>query len=372
MNLFNQNSLDFPVNLSEINQRIERINPVKYGKTRNYLDGFVTYLSPYISRGVISTKTVFERVMSKNYDYPKIEKFIQELAWRDYWQQIGISKGETINSDLKRSQSSVSNYTIPKAIIEGTTGIEAFDKAIKKFYETGYMHNHMRMYIAGITCNVGQYHWKKPAQWLYYNLLDADWASNNLSWQWVAGTNSNKKYIANQENINKYCATSQTNTFLDIAYEDFDKLNVPNVLFPSEDLKLITPLPESDAFKLNPNIPTCIFNIYNLDPNWKKDIKTNNILLLEPSHFEEYPVSKKTINFILDLAKENIENIKIYIGDFDEFDKTYKPKTIFYKEHPLNKHYKGIESPREFMFNVTGYHSSFFSFWKKCKKQLLT
>ena len=51
---------------------------------------------------------------------------------------------------------------------------------------------------------------------MYYHLLDGDWASNALSWQWVAGSNANKKYYANQDNINKYFNSSQKQTFLDV------------------------------------------------------------------------------------------------------------------------------------------------------------
>ena len=65
---------------------------------------------------------------------------------------------------------------------------------------------------------------------MYYYLLDADWASNSLSWQWVAGSNSNKKYFANQQNINKYCFTNQTDTFLDVDYAEFQKFEIPEVL----------------------------------------------------------------------------------------------------------------------------------------------
>ena len=71
------------------------------------------------------------------------------------------------------------------------------------------------MYIASIVCNIAKSHWKLPSKWFYYYLLDGDLASNNLSWQWVCGANSSKKYYANQENINKFCFTKQKNTFLD-------------------------------------------------------------------------------------------------------------------------------------------------------------
>ncbi|MBU2996798.1 deoxyribodipyrimidine photolyase [Cellulophaga baltica] len=368
----NTNTSLFPVLYSDILDSVQAVDPINYGLTRNYIDGAVSYLSPYISRGVISTKFVLSKVLDRGYNVREIEKFIQELAWRDYWQQIWIEKGDTINSDLKHAQLPVSNTLIPKAVFEAKTGINAIDNAIKEFYKTGYLHNHLRMYIASITCNVAGSHWKYPAHWMYYHLLDADWASNALSWQWVAGANANKKYVANQENINKYCSSEQQNTFLDIAYEDFSSLTTPNVLKETVQLGLKTSLPIANSIFIDNNLPTCIYNFYNLDPLWKKDELVNKVLLLEPSVFSEYPISQKTINFMLSLAQENIPNIQIYIGEFNNLVSTYNlSKEIIYKEHPLNKNYKGIQEPREWMFQVKGYYPSFFAFWKKCKKELL-
>jgi len=368
--MFFENDISiFPHSYKEISQRVRNVNPVKYGATRNYINGAVTHLSPYISRGVISTKLVLEETLKRSYQPAKIEKFIQELAWRDYWQQIWVAKGNEINQDLKNQQQPIANKAIPKAIVEATTGIEAIDNAIKEFYKTGYLHNHVRMYIAAITCNVAQSHWKVPAQWMYYYLLDADWASNALSWQWTCGANSNKKYYANQENINKYCFTKQTNTFLDVPYAVFNTMQIPEVLQECKYLALKTPLPEKTSIQFDANLPTCIYNFYNLDPLWKNDIKANRILLLEPSHFEAYPVSKNTIDFILKLS-ENIENIQIYIGEFLAFTNEFAVSECYYKEHPLNNHYQGLEEARDWMFPVEGYHSSFFKYWKKCKKHL--
>ena len=211
--------MNFPTNYDAILDRMYKIDPVRYGKTRNFIDGAVTYLSPYISRGVISTKMVMEHALSKGYSWYQIEKFIQELAWRDYWQQVWIAKGDDINEDLKHPQSGVHHTQLPVALQDATTGIAAIDDSINELYTTGYMHNHVRMYVASIACNIGKSHWKAPAQWMYYHLLDGDWASNALSWQWVAGSNANKKYVANQDNINKYCHTKQHGTFVDVSYD---------------------------------------------------------------------------------------------------------------------------------------------------------
>ena len=370
MDLFNQKATMFPLSYAEILQRIRAIDPVKYGSTRNYINGAVTYLSPYISRGVISTKFILSEVLKKGYKPAQIEKFIQELAWRDYWQQVWIAKGAAINQDLKHPQTPVLNDSISKSIVDAVTGVEALDTAIETLYKTGYMHNHLRMYIAAVACNMGYSHWKVPAQWMYYHLLDADWASNALSWQWVAGANANKKYVANQDNINKYCFSNQKNTFLDVPYEAFTSMKTPEILEDTPDIELITPLPSQKQLEIDSRLPTCIYNFYNLDPLWKKEDSVNRILLLEPSHFEAYPVSQNTIDFILNISKENIDGIQVYVGEFKDLVGDYNIKNIYFKEHPLNRHYHGTEESRDWMFDVQGYYPSFFSFWKKCKKQL--
>lgn len=369
LKLFEKESI-FPYNYADIIQRVTKFKPDQYSSTRNFITGSVSYLSPYISRGVISTKFILRTLLNNNYNPVQIEKFIQELAWRDYWQQIWISKGNLINNDLKKPQFPVANKLLSSAIVNANTGITAIDKSILKLYEIGYMHNHLRMYVASIACNLAQSHWMLPAKWMYYYLLDADWASNSLSWQWVAGSNSNKKYIANQENINKYCFTSQRNTFLDVEYTELQKLEIPEVLKQIQSVNLKTPLPNSKAIIIDDTLPTLLFNFYNLDPEWKKDLKANKILLLEPSHFEEYPVCEKSINFVINIAKENIPLIQIYVGEYKDLVQLHQLKKVYYKEHPTNSHYEGIEEPRDWMFEVKGYYPSFFAFWKKCKKEL--
>lgn len=360
----------FETSYNKILENLDRIDPVKYSWTRNFSDGKVTRLSPYISRGVISTKQVLEFLLKKKYDPKKIEKFIQELAWRDYWQQIWITKGDLINEDLKSKQEKVAHHLIPVNLIKANTGIMVVDEKIEELYRTGYMHNHMRMYIAAIACNVAQSHWKTPAQWMYYYLLDADWASNALSWQWVAGSNSHKKYIANQDNINKYFYSHQKNTFLDLPYADFSELSIPSELSDIIMPGLEVNLPEKIPVKLERELPTVIYNFYNLDPLWRQDLQANRVLLLEPSHFRKYPVSEKSIQFMLDLAK-NISGIEVFVGEFSELIELTGPSEVIFKEHPLSVHYKGRQDERDWMFEVMGYFPSFFAFWKRCLKTLV-
>ncbi len=360
----------FATDLKEIEKLIDNIDPIKYAKTRNFIDGSVTKLSPYISRGVISTKYIYERVISKGYKLYQIEKFVQELAWRDYYQQVWIAKGNLINEDLRQSQPDVANYKIAKSILKAQIGIEAIDEAIKELYETGYMHNHNRMYTASVACNIAKSHWKVPAQWLYYYLLDADWASNTLSWQWVASAFSGKKYYANQENINKYCYTNQRKTFLDVDYESLENLPIPDALVELDIFDKTTNLPKTESINFNENFPALLYNFYNIDPYWKTNVDANRILLLEPSFFKQYPVSDKTIQFVITLA-QNIKGIQIYVGEFNDIQKEIKNSEIYFKEHPTNLHYEGIEESRDWLAKeVTGYYPSFFGYWKKLQKLL--
>jgi deoxyribodipyrimidine photo-lyase len=206
-------SIVFPTKIDEIRNLFSLINPVQYAKTRNFGSGAVTHLSPYISRGVVSTRQVYEYILTLGLSGHETGKLIQELAWRDYWQQVWVAKEDQIHTDLKNQQQPISNHQVPSAIINACTGIEAVDHAIRELYKTGYMHNHMRMYVASICCNIANSHWLAPAKWMYAHLLDGDLASNQLSWQWVAGVFSNKKYYANQENINTFFDSSQKNTF---------------------------------------------------------------------------------------------------------------------------------------------------------------
>lgn len=359
---------EFETDYKTILQKIENINPVKYGSTRNFINGAVTYLSPYISRGVISTKQVLETVLEKGYDISQITPFVKELCWRDYFQRVAQVKN--LNTDLKQPQSVVLNKEIPSLILKATTGIKGIDNAIATLYATGYMHNHCRMYTASIVCNIAKSHWQHPAQWLYYHLLDGDWASNVCSWQWVAGANSSKKYFANQENISKYTFQNQVGTYLDTSYEVLEKMQVPESLLTVEKADLVLEIPHNVAITVEHSKPTFIYNYYNLDPLWRKDESGNRILLIEPDFFESYPVSKKCIDFMLSLSK-NIPDIQIFTGSFETLSQKYDLKNIYFKEHPFNNHYIGKQDSRDWIVNeVSGYYPSFFAYWKKIEKVL--
>lgn len=358
----------FATDYNQILEQIRQIEPLRYAQSRNYTDGAVSRLSPYISRGLINTRLVFDMLTEAGHRPGHMEKFVQELAWRDYWQFLWNSYGDAINRDLRRTLNGAVNTGVPEAVRFAKTGITAIDKGIESLYATGYMHNHVRMYVASVCCNIARCHWRVPAQWMYYHLLDADWGSNALSWQWVSGAGSSKLYYANQENINRYAHTQQSGTFLDLTYEELPHMNVPEVLQSRLQPALHTPLPETALPLLDTELPTLVYNFYNLDPQWRKEMAANRILLLEPSVFKQYPVSQNSIDFCTALAMRNIPGIQIMVAEFSELDALAKGK-IYYREHPLNR-YTGIADPRMTLGNVQGEFKSFFAYWKALQKTL--
>ena len=387
-------------------EQVKAYHPGKYHATRNYTNGAVTTWSPYISRGFLSPVTVMDQLKSKYHQQEWIG-FMQQMAWREYFQRVWQHQGDLILQDLKSTQSNVLLQGLPIPISAGATGIHAVDNAIHQLYDTGYLHNHLRMYISMLHSNIFKAAWLPGAMWMYANLLDHDPAANFLSWQWVAGTFSSKQYVANQENINKYTATKQVGTFLDTAYENlheaiFDKtdqvktikgmdaskpLDLPYEIDAIGILKKIQNANEAISFNINKidlDKPFCIYNSFNLDPLWHTSEQANRIVLLEPNHFMQFPVAEKVLQSIIDLAKNNIQGIQVFVGNFEaliaelisidtdgSIEKEKIQAKIFFKEHPTTQHYQGIREQRDWLFpEVNGYYPSFFGYWKKCEKFL--
>ncbi len=357
--------MHFPTDLASIIERIKNIDPTTYSYTRNFIDGGVSYLSPYISRGVISLPQIKSIVLEK-YEEKQCWKFFQELTWREYFQRVWQAKGDEIFKDLRKSAGAVEWDLIPAAIVQAKTGIEKIDEGIEGLYNNGYMHNHWRMYTASLTCNIAGTAWQEGARWLYYHLLDHDIASNYLSWQWVAGTMTGKQYFFNQENLNKYSKHTQENTFMDRPYEQLTSMAVPEPLEQRTELSLPTELPETDSILLDPSKAVLLYTPYNLDPGWRKSEDQNRVLILPPSHFRKFPVSQKCLDFYLNLAK-NIVDIKIHIGELHELPHHETLKFIS-KEHPAFK-FPGVVDERHWLHpKLEGFYPSFSAYIKALKK----
>lgn len=349
---------------------IDNIDVEEYARTRNYADGAVSHLSPYISRGLVTLPFVMQRILQR-YTIQQAQAFIFELAWREYFQRQWQQLQNNIWKDIKQEQAGVVNLQgIPNAIVQAYTGIHAIDDGITDLYDTMYMHNHLRMYVASIVCNIGRTHWCEPSKWMYYYLADHDIASNTLSWQWVAGTFSVKKYYCNQDNINKYTGSTQKGTYMDKAYEELPDMAIPDELSVIEAQEISTTLPNTPLPLLDSSKPLLLYNSYNLDPTWRQQEEANRVLILEPSHYSAYPVSGKVLAFIIELS-QNINGIQVYSGEIDKLIEGYSFPAIYSKQHPAFIHYPGVKDDAEWMFpQVENLKGSFMAYWKQCSKLL--
>ncbi len=220
---------------------MERIDPQTYAQTRNKLHGAVTKLSPYIRYGVVSLVEVREKALDKvRRRRNDAEKLINELAWRDYWQRVYARIGERIWSDQEdyKTGFTAHHYAdfLPEDIAEGKTGLNCIDGFAKELRETGYLHNHARMWTAAYVVHWRRVKWQAGARWFLSHLLDGDPASNNLSWQWVASTFSQKPYIFNRENVERntngiYCKGCALYGHCDFegSYERIERELFPNM-----------------------------------------------------------------------------------------------------------------------------------------------
>jgi len=355
---------EFPTTLSAILARMNEIDPIAYGRTRNYTDGAVTLLSPYLSRGVISTRNVLDSLIARGFSFGETEQLVKELAWRDYFQRVWQVRD--ISADLRDSGPVFEKRgVVPSSLMSASTGIRSIDEAVRVLMETGYMHNHCRMYVAAIACHTARCHWLEPARWMYHHLIDGDWASNACSWQWVAGTGSSKPWVANQENINRFTGSDQSGTFLDVPYEYLLTSPVPEVLRKAGPMEAGTTLPGSPVPAIDPSRPVHLYNYYQLDPQWRAEEDCNRILLLEPEMFNRYPVGRRALDFMFSLAS-NIPELRVFTGSFTQLNALVPGAPIRYKEHPLNRHYIGQSDARDWLVpEVEGFFPSFSGYWKR-------
>ena len=219
--------------------RLQAIQPRRYGRTRNHLDGAVTRLSPYIRHGILTLSEVRDHAIAHHGDPERFEKFIQELAWRDYWQRIYRAHPDRIWSSIEPYKTGWSEddylLDLPDDIAHAQTDTACINDFIRTLQQTGYLHNHARMYLAAYVVHWRRVRWQAGARWMLNLLLDGDPASNNLSWQWVASTFSRKPYIFNLTNVRKYCGGTidtrpETNRPLDASYGELSARLFPHRL----------------------------------------------------------------------------------------------------------------------------------------------
>lgn len=202
-----------------------------YANTRNKIHGNVSHLSFYIRHGVLGLREVAESIrdrFGRSYD---ALKFWQELGWRQFWQLVYARLGNRIYEDLEPAKVNLGGKIqeeLPEEVQKGKTGLVCMDESVRELIETGYMHNHARMWFASFVIHFRKLGWKTGERFFYRHLLDGDPASNALSWQWVASTFSHRPYLFNKENVQenggrKWCERCQAKCPFDATYPELER-----------------------------------------------------------------------------------------------------------------------------------------------------
>lgn len=168
----------------------------------------VSALSPWIARRLITEAEVVDAVLQRH-SFVAAEKFIQEVFWRTYWKgwlemrpSVLLSFNQSRTALRKRLEINDALATDVRAAQAGQTGIVCFDTWVNELRTFGWLHNHTRMWFASIWIFTLGLPWQLGAEFFYKHLLDADAASNTLSWRWVAGLHTKgKHYLARASNI---------------------------------------------------------------------------------------------------------------------------------------------------------------------------
>ena len=170
-----------------------------------------TALSPYLRRRLILEQEVVSAALDAH-GPDKAGKFIEEVFWRSYFKGYlethpAIWPDYLALAALDRSDLAVRSgqRRVFEDAVAGRTGIECFDDWAIELVETGWLHNHTRMWFASIWIFTLRLPWALGAEFFLRHLVDGDPASNTLSWRWVAGLHTRGKvYAARAENIRRF------------------------------------------------------------------------------------------------------------------------------------------------------------------------
>jgi len=148
-------------------------------------------LSPYLKFGQISVHKIMQKCLEIKNKKIGYRKYINELGWREFCHSLLHNFPDMQNNNLRKDFDKfkwVKNDSLLKKWKNGITGYPIVDAGMRELYETGWMHNRVRMIVASFLVKHLRIHWGEGEKYFRKTLLDFNLANNVAGWQWVAGT----------------------------------------------------------------------------------------------------------------------------------------------------------------------------------------
>ncbi|WZL89668.1 deoxyribodipyrimidine photo-lyase [Salinimicrobium sp. 3283s] len=157
-----------------------------YHKNRDlpYIDG-TSKAGAHLRFGTISVRHLVKQALQQN------EPWLNELIWREFFMMILYHFPHVEHHNFRRKYDRIqwrNNETEFELWCRGETGYPLVDAGMRQLNETGWMHNRVRMVVAGFLCKHLLIDWRWGEAYFAEKLLDYELASNNGNWQWAAGT----------------------------------------------------------------------------------------------------------------------------------------------------------------------------------------
>ncbi len=161
-----------------------------YKEGRNFPgQSYVSRLSPYLHFGEISPNQVWYAAKGMG-DDQNIDHFCSELGWREFSHSLLYYNPDLPRVNLQKKFDHFSwrkNKSFLKSWQRGMTGYPIVDAGMRELWQTGYVHNRVRMIVGSFLVKNLRLHWHEGERWFWDCLVDADLANNSASWQWIAG-----------------------------------------------------------------------------------------------------------------------------------------------------------------------------------------
>lgn len=150
-------------------------------------------LSPHLAHGEITPFQIWQAVEDARGAIPArdAEKFLKEVVWREFSYHLLFHNPDLAERNYNRDFDGFRwqpSDDLVEAWRRGRTGYPVVDAGMRELWQTGWMHNRVRMICASFLIKHLLQDWREGERWFWDTLVDADPASNAASWQWVAGS----------------------------------------------------------------------------------------------------------------------------------------------------------------------------------------